>query len=37
MEPSAEVFIDATVADEAGVELDGLIEKRGQIVNQRVW
>jgi hypothetical protein len=24
------------VADEAGVELEGLIEQRGQVVNQRV-
>ena len=27
----------ARIADEAGVELEGLIEERGQIVNQRVW
>jgi hypothetical protein len=33
MQPLAEVFIDATVTDEAGVELEGLIEERGQIVN----
>jgi len=25
------------IADEAGVELEGLIEERGKIVNQRVW
>src|SRR5262249_55073020 len=27
----------ARVADEAGVELEGLIEERRQIVNERVW
>jgi hypothetical protein len=25
------------IADEAGVELEGLIEHRGEIINQRIW
>jgi len=26
-----------TAADEAGVELEGLIEEGGQMINQRIW
>ena len=37
MQSAAEVFIGTAIADEAGVELEGLIEQRGQIVNQCVW
>ena len=32
-----EVVVLTRIADEAGVELEGLIEQRGQVVNQRVW
>jgi hypothetical protein len=37
MQSLAEWLIDTAVANETGVELYGLIEEGGQIVNQRVW
>ena len=37
MEAFGKGVVLTRVADEAGVELEGLIEERGKIVNQRVW
>ena len=37
IEAFGEGVVLTRVADEAGVELEGLIEERGQIVNQGVW
>ena len=37
VQPATELVVLARVADEAGVELDRLIEERGKIIDQPVW
>jgi hypothetical protein len=37
IEAFGEGVVLTRIADEAGVELEGLIEQRGQIVNQCIW
>src|SRR5262245_3551806 len=37
MKTFCKLLILTRIADKAGIELEGLIEERGQVVNQRVW